>query len=50
MRVEKALNLFWIALGLAIASLSSRYTLLDTAGQGGGFLPLATGLIMAAWS
>ena len=47
MRVEKALNLLWILLGLAIASLSSRYTLIDTAGPGGGFLPLATGLIIA---
>ncbi|MFM9847828.1 MAG: tripartite tricarboxylate transporter TctB family protein [Hyphomicrobiaceae bacterium] len=47
MRVEKALNLLWIVLGLAIASLSSRYTLIDTAGPGGGFLPLATGLIIA---
>jgi Tripartite tricarboxylate transporter TctB family len=47
MRVEKALNLLWIVLGIAIASLSSRYTLLDTAGPGGGLLPLATGLIIA---
>jgi hypothetical protein len=47
MRVEKALNLFWIVLGIAIASLAPRYSLLDAAGPGGGFLPLVTGLIIA---
>lgn len=47
MRVEKALNLIWIVLGLAIASLSPRYSLLDAAGPGGGFLPLVTGVIIA---
>lgn len=48
MRVEKALNLFWIALGIAIASLAPRYSLLDASGPGGGFLPFVTGLIIAA--
>jgi hypothetical protein len=47
MRVEKALNLIWIVLGIAIASLSPRYSLLDAAGPGGGFLPLVTGVIIA---
>jgi hypothetical protein len=48
MRVEKALNLLWVVLGIAIASLSPRYSLLDAAGPGGGFLPLVTGVIIAA--
>lgn len=43
---ERTLNLFWIAFGLAIAALSPRYTLLDAAGPGGGFLPLLTGGII----
>ncbi len=47
MRAERALNLIWIVLGIAIASLAPRYTLLDAAGPGGGFLPLVTGLIIA---
>jgi hypothetical protein len=47
MRVEKALNLFWIVLGIAIASLAPRFSLLDASGPGGGFLPLVTGLIIA---
>lgn len=47
MRVERTLNLIWVVLGIAIASLSSRYSLLDAAGPGGGFLPLVTGVIMA---
>ncbi len=46
MRVEKALNLFWIVLGIAIASLAPRYSLLDASGPGGGFLPFATGAII----
>jgi len=45
---EKALNLFWILLGLAVAGLSPRYVILDAAGPGGGFLPLLAGLIVAA--
>src|SRR5688572_22133382 len=48
MRVEKALNLFWIVLGIAIASLAPRYSLLDASGPGGGFLPFVTGSIIAA--
>lgn len=47
MRVEKALNLLWIVLGIAIASLAPRYSLLDASGPGGGFLPFVTGLIIA---
>jgi putative tricarboxylic transport membrane protein len=47
MRVERALNLLWIVLGIAIASLAPRYALLDAAGPGGGFLPFVTGLIIA---
>jgi hypothetical protein len=43
---ERTLNLFWIVFGLAVAALSPRYTLLDTAGPGGGFLPLLTGAII----
>jgi putative tricarboxylic transport membrane protein len=35
-------------LGIAIASLSPRYSLVDAAGPGGGFLPLVTGVIIAA--
>jgi hypothetical protein len=47
MQVEKALNLLWIVLGIAIASLAPRYSLLDASGPGGGFLPFVTGLIIA---
>jgi hypothetical protein len=47
MRVEKALNLLWIVLGIGMASLAPRYALLDAAGPGGGFLPFVTGLIIA---
>lgn len=47
MRVEKTLNLLWVIVGIAIASLAPRYTLLDASGPGGGFLPLVTGLIIA---
>lgn len=46
MRVEKALNLFWIVLGIAIASLAPRYSLFDASGPGGGFLPFVTGAII----
>jgi hypothetical protein len=45
---EKALNLFWIVLGLAVAGMSPRYVLFDAAGPGGGFLPFLAGLIVAA--
>jgi putative tricarboxylic transport membrane protein len=44
---ETVLNLIWIALGLAIAALAPRYTILGPAGPGGGFLPLVTGLMIA---
>lgn len=47
MRVETALNLFWVLLGIAIASLAPRYSLFDAAGPGGGFLPFVTGAIIA---
>jgi putative tricarboxylic transport membrane protein len=47
MRVEKALNLFWIVFGIAIASFAPRYSLLDASGPGGGFLPFVTGAIIA---
>lgn len=47
MRVEKTLNLLWIVLGIAIASLAPRYSLLDASGPGSGFLPFVTGLIIA---
>lgn len=45
---ERALNLFWIAFGLAIAAASPRYVLFDAAGPGGGFLPMSAGLAIAA--
>lgn len=44
---ERALNLFWVGLGLAIAATSTQFTLFDAAGPGGGFLPMVSGLIIA---
>jgi hypothetical protein len=44
---ERALNLFWIAFGLAIAATSRQFTLFDAAGPGGGFLPMLAGLVIA---
>ena len=47
LRAERALNLFWIAFGVTIAAVSPRYTLLNAAGPGGGFLPMLAGLLIA---
>jgi hypothetical protein len=44
---EKTLNLFWIALGLAVAGMSPRYVLFDASGPGGGFLPFLAGIILS---
>lgn len=45
---ETVLNLIWIALGVAIAAIAPRYTIMAAAGPGGGFVPLVTGVVVAS--
>ncbi len=44
---ETVLNLIWIVLGVAIAAMAPRYTIMGAAGPGGGFVPLVTGAVVA---
>ena len=44
---ETVLNLIWIVLGVAIAAMAPRYTIMGAAGPGGGFVPLVTCAVVA---
>lgn len=44
---ERALNIIWIVVGIAIAAVAPRYTIMTAMGPGGGLVPMVAGLVVA---